>query len=550
MLTSYALRQAPPWHAVLAGFLIYFWGKSKRAIVTAVALIGSLQLGLMFNPRSQIQFLCECIVTIGIFLGLLGGLSLADRDVQVRSAFPNPLFLLPLRSPVLALMPLAIGSVILGIFGLGFGILVLEPKYGASQMWWPGVYAGGTYVLLQAISWASFPHVALRLAAGLVPGLGLALAPMLLAADIATPVDVSFAYSLAIFAGAVCCVRAVSRARAGIPELSRQFRFNNPEKTPHKSPISAQIWLDKSSNGLIMLSISTTMTLILAGLVATFPILTDTQTIQVAGQAVAQDPLIFSGILLATFAIFATAGVCVGPVGAVNTNRELDPLLCLRPISTYQLIEGKIRMAAGHFAKMWGINTVGILYVLLLPSPANSGNRPTLFVLVNVISAHQFALCGLVYLTIVVWAAKAMISGMWHALGLLPKYWMVLFTAVLPILAVVAFTGGVAYPFAHPEVIAPMKQALPYVMAVLLLGKVGLMGISIRALRARDLVEDRVIAGWLAAWLGVGAVLFAGFMMVNTSLTTFEVAAILFSVLPLGRMALTPILVANNRHRN
>jgi hypothetical protein len=534
----------------LRGFCQYAWYRSGPlvavATVTVIAVTGvNVYLpGLPFPARVPLDF-------VGLFflLGMLDALTFSDREEVGNSSFPKQFYLLPAPTIDLVLAPMAFGAALMVLLGAVIGFGLLTPSLGIAQAWWPIPYLTGCLCFFQALAWKSFPHAAIRVVVGLLPVAAVIVGPLLEGTGVATPWQVGLAYAALIPLSVGTAIRSVGRSRGG--ETSKPWRLPDRMKArpPFKSPMEAQVWLEVRRNGFFTTVLISFLTAVLV-VIGASTIHFSHDTIMINGTSFGFQAIVVPLMLLYLGTSAGLGGCCASVTDNVTQKFELVPFLALRPLSTAQLIEAKMRMAAIVLFRCTAILLIGVLALLLIPATANPAGRPTLFVLAEVLTWKQASVGSVLYCGLVVGTGKGMISGIWSAIGLLHPYFRASLSFTLP-LVVIVLLGMPVYLFADPAYIPRVVTAMPYAIGAVLILKFALAGLSVRQLRQRHLVSDRTIIGWLVAWLSFGLILIVALApfrsLLGLSLTTIAFAQLL--TLPIGRAALTPILVSANRHR-
>ena len=519
------------------------WGSG--AVVGVLALL-SLFPNMPLGARVLISFL-----GLLVLLGLMDVLTLSDRVETGDSAYPRQLFLLPASSSALAVLPLGGGAVLMAVFGLELGYGACARLTGYAQAWWAVPYFVAMLSVFSAIAWKSYPHSTIRLVVSLVGVALLLAAPVALATDLASPWQVGLAYGATIPFTVASAIHSVSLARRG--DAARPWKLSNRVKArpAFRSPMEAQVWLEVKRNGIFgtfMVCFSVSM----VAAIAAFTIPLRDQTMLINGTPMCSAAIGFSAAIVGiTLLLMGLSGCCASPLDNVISSYELQPFLALRPLSTAQLVEAKMRMAAVVLVRCCALSLLAALVVLLIPSVANPGGRPTLFVLAQTVTWQQAALAGILYCAALLGTAKGMVSGIWSGIGRLSPLVRIVVTGALPLLLVVTFIGGPVYLYGNPALLPKVLAAVPYVAATLVVLKLGLAGLAVRRLREMTLVSDQTIVRWAGAWILIATILICALAPFRSilGLSLAGLALAQFLSLPFGRVALAPILVSANRHR-
>jgi hypothetical protein len=533
----------------LVAFSRYAWFRSGPLILWCAASFMVAAVSLHEFPQAPIG---AQIMAYGFLLfvtmALVTTLTFSDPVEIGQCAFPRQLFLHPASSSALALAPLFFGSAVVGLLAACFSIGVLVPSVGFSHSWWPIAYLMGSLALFQALSWSTFPHPILRVLGGLFPAAVMLVGPVLLLSTIVAPWQIGVGYALLYPLSIALAIRGVSQARCGEGQGSWEPKARVREEAPFSSPLDAQVWLEVKRNGMVGSLINVVFVVVFGSAVAYA--IPGGAAIELGGKSICEPAIIGStAVLSVALLITSFTGCCASLSDNLTKNGELQPFLALRPLSTAQLIEAKMRMARVVLLRNAGISLIVVLVLLLIPSTANLG-RPTLLVLSQALTGEQVCLGLLAYAAALVGAYKGMISGIWSGIGWLPPFVKYL-VGVVPILIGLLGLGGPAYLYTNPQYIPRLVAAVPVLVGTLMLVKLVLTSVVIKKLTGSRLVSGTLIAKWSAAWLLVGIALAASLAtfhgLVGVSVTA--VVASQFLLLPFARVGLAPILVRANRHR-
>jgi hypothetical protein len=271
--------------------------------------------------------------------------------------------------------------------------------------------------------------------------------------------------------------------------------------------------------------------------------------VHVAGALTA--PGVWLALLLAMPPLFAgMSGIELGGtrfIGQRPMATALHPFVALRPLTDGELVLAKLRMATRATLTGWALVQVAVVLWLGLTGAGRvMAGAPILrpYSALQIGGGVAAGLAGLVLLT---WIG--LVSSLW--IGLTGRAWLqnaVGFAAVLVWIPL----GLVGYWLSrHPDVLASVMAALPYVAGGAVALKLLLAAWLARALWRHSLVTPRALVLSAVAWVITAAITFTllGWIVpadwVSRPALTLGVALLL----PLNRFAGAPLALAWNRHR-
>jgi hypothetical protein len=521
---------------VLLGSALYFVAVSSLSLVV---------------PRGEILGVLQFAMVSPLLTGLIPLFVYAvDADLAGRdSTFPARMFTLPLTTRALVGWPMLYGAVAIALAWMAAAILALRPGGLDVPLWWPAGLLAGCLAWVQAMAWRPFGLPGLRLVAAVVLiGALVAMSGLRWMAHL-PEVVVSLLLVCTIPPAYIVAVRGVSRARRGDqPDwqrlvawprsfagwFSRRGRFFG-------SPSRAQVWFEWRRNGLGLPILVALMILFLVTLI----------TVSRHNPRHSPNSLFRSPILLLAIPLLAavTVGGGWGRCGDSHSGQAIPAFLATRPITCAGLIWAKMKAAAISAAVVWGMTLAAVvLMVLVTGSWAELAGQWS--VLTKDLSAGQKATMvtlGVVLLLAGTW--KPMIANLF--LGLAGRRWVWTVGAFAMGSAMVAAVLLACWLSLHPEYHDALLAAMPWTVGLAAVLKLLVGGWLARVIVRRHLVQARLAARLLAAWLLTAAGL-TGLLcwLVPHSLAPwYLVAACVVLAMPLVRISLAPLALAWNRHR-
>ena len=491
-------------------------------------------------------------------LPLLGGLALltavfayaTDADIAGKeSTFPAQMFTLPMTTRALVGWPMLYGTVAIALAWLAVASLVLRPGGMNVPLWWPAVLVAGCLAWVQALAWRPFGLPGLRMVAVVVPiGMVIALSGLRWMAHLPEPV-VALALASAIAPAYVVAMAGVSRARRGdqpdwqwLTGWARTVAgWFVPRGRSFASPSRAQVWFEWRRCGLGILIIVALNILFLSTLIVlarhnprhgpNFPL---------------RSPIV---LLVVPLFAAAVAGGGWGNCGDPRSKLAISAFLATRPMTCAGLIWAKMKAAAISAAVVWGL-TLGALVLMVGATgcwPELAGQWAAVTKDFSALERTAIVALGALLLPIATW--RPMIANMY--VGLAGRNWVnvvAVFVMFLPLAAVIPIGCWV---FMHPEYHDALLAAVPCVLASAAGLKMLLGAWSLRALGRRRLIETRLLARLVGAWLLIAVCLIAllCWLVPGSVAPWYLVASCVVLGLPLVRISWAPLALAWNRHR-
>ena len=518
--------------------------KSWRQWLCTVAAISVG--GVIANHSERGASLSACML-IMVILSLFSALALPEPQQQRVSGFPNYMFLLPLTNFELVAVPMLIAGLLLGVTGGLIAIVILGTIAPIQSTWWISAYLAGNCCLVQAVSWVPlkrpeirvtfmFVTVAAIVAGPAAFGLGWIGAPLL-----------AMAYLGVMAASIAAAVSGVGSARHGLTALQSSNDSSSllSDLPPFRSKVCTQQWLEEKRNGLIM-RVLTGMFLVIFAVIAVAAVPFDSMFLELRGVRISGTALGLVALTLGLPPYIGYGGCCGSEQDNITKDRSIVPFLALRPLTTLQIIESKFR-ATIRQALILTIPSLALaLIILLLPTTRDGHYQPTIVALGQILTVPQGLGLVLAYALVVLGGIKTSVSGIWCALGRFP-IWATVVVSFMPL--VIVF-GVLSRLVMHPEFIPDFLVFLPKVVWIFAGVKLLALGIALAKLRELRLVPDAVIIKWLSGCAAFGLVIYgiSSSAIPSDAYSRWAIAAQVFCILPLVRVALAPVFVYRGRH--
>jgi hypothetical protein len=484
-------------------------------------------------------------------------------DVSARtSCFPAHFFRLPVGTATLVLWPMLYGAAVVMLLWLaliGYILIYLLLTNPAGRflpepfppLWWPGVMAVAFLAWIQAILWAPYGLPWLRI---VLLALVLIALPWLTGrAVLADTAELSLVLTLGGIAAAGWAVAylGVRQARYGAgPDWAwifkplRQLSRRLPRRlTPFASARQAQDWYEWQ---LDRAPLPFMVAFGLASILILFPLMTQGKFLPDAFAV--ESSLAWSLAMPVVFAGVGNGWLGSGRSRGAKNKSGLMPFIATLPVRTSDMAGAVLKASVWSTLAAWGVVMVTVPSVFFL---AGHFQR-TLEMCRRELLATGTPIDGVVRMLaiaafLLVWTWKRKVYRLCLSLtgsqaieqafgwGRLPGYLILILIA----LSVAQFSFRL------------LEAALPWVIALFLLGRLAAAVWALELTRRRRLVREETLACWLCGWLMAASALFAlGACAMPRERTPshYIVAAALF-VMPTGRLAAMPLVLALNRHR-
>jgi hypothetical protein len=475
------------------------------------------------------------------------------------------MFTLPVPTPALVFWPMLQAAAAVALLWVAWVGAVLRTAGLDLPLVWPALLVANVAVWLQAAAWVPYPLPFMRLGAvllatGLV-GLWTAYG---WAWEVPQVVWVGGLAALLPTAYGVA-VAGVARARRGdTPEWTWPGRVVRAvaawlprRRAAFRSPLEAHAWLEWRVRGIgfpfmIGFFLLGWVPLLVMGERAIADLVAaDTTPALAAAVGALTPPGYLLAVVLATPLFVAViAGNDMGGLSSVGQRSPAPgchPFIALRPLTDWELILAKYRMAARATLTGWAmVLTVVVPWLVLTGKWRVLAGAPVFRSAgaVEVGAGLTAALAGLMLLTWVL-----MVSGFW--IGLTGRPWLIHTVGVAGSMAWLPLTLLAVWLSDYPAVVAALWAALPAVAVGAVVLKLLLAGWLARAVWRRGLMSRRGLAlaagGWMVAAVGFLAV--ARWLVPADRVALAWLAVGVALVVPLNRFVAAPLALAWNRHR-
>lgn len=532
---------------VLIASTVYFLVLSSLSHAISDRVVFGMELSV---PESGI-FAMLLFAVSPLVCGLLLLFAYAvDADIAGReSTFPTRMLTLPLTTRALVGWPMIYGTLAIALAWLAVASLVLRPGGMDVPLWWPAAFLAGCLAWHQALVWRPFGLPGLRIVAAVVP-FGVLVAVFGLAWAVHLPeAVVSLLLAGTTVPAYLVAVTGVSRARRGdqpdwqwpVAWARHVAGWFSKRGRSFASPSRAQVWFEWRRNGLGLSIFGGLMILFLATLIG----------VSRYNPRLAPGSPLRSPILLLSIPLLAAtmAGGGWGNCGDSRRGPAIPAFLATRPMTCAGLIWAKMKGAAVNAAVIWGMTLATVvLMVLLTGSWAElAGQFSVLTQDFSGVQKAAMVTLGVVLLLAGTW--KLMIANLFF--GLAGRKWIWAVGGIVMGSALVTIIPVGCWISMHPEYHADLWAAVPWVLGAAAVLKLLLGGWLVRAVVRRHLVQTRLMARLLGAWLLTAACLVAllGWLVPGELVSWYLLVPCVVLVLPLVRVSLAPLALAWNRHR-
>jgi hypothetical protein len=493
---------------------------------------------LAVAPSAVAAVLLLAIVTYSLSLR-------ADLAVPAPQ-FPTRLFTVPARTAALVAWPALYGAMAAALLWLEMALLILRPSGVAAPLAWPALGLAAFTVWMQAAVWWPVGWPLARLVApALLTVLAFAAPRWWANARLPEWLAVPLLAAL-VPLGYAAAVAGVERARRGdgqhwpVPRWLRA-RAVAP-RAPFPSAAAALLWWEWRLCALPLLVVTACLLPLTAApaLLALFP---GGQEITLGGQLA---PLLLLPLLLAQ-----GAGASLGQMGGPSPNRQpgYSPFLATRPFPSAAWVAIKWKAAGLCTLTVWALPALVAGFVLSRPGNAAEVQRAWGLLVQAVPPWKAAAVVALAVAGLLALTWRAMVANLCVFLAGRTEVAAAAVSGALVVLMGLALAGILISQ--HPETWGPLRRLAWWLAPAAVALKLLLAGGAVRVLLRRRLVTPRALAGWLAVWLlAVFALLGALVWLVPPGLVSLPAVALTAVLLvPLARLALSPLALEWNRHR-
>ena len=541
------------------GIAYMIWLRLRWGAAATVIYLFALSVAAHFLPADP-MVMALTLLTAAI-THLLHVFTLGPADFGVKSSgYPANMFVLPLRTRTLTGWPILYGAATFAMLWVLVVALVLKPIGFSPPVLWPAAIAAASAAWVQAIGWAPFPTPFAR-----VPVLALAAIPLILMGTWAAICLESSSVAAIVTAGSLIWVAlahgfavfGLARARCGaestwslVPDkilaavaLRLASIFNLCRRFPTAS--AAQLWHECRRNAVFLPAMMAFLGLPLLALTCHAVLNPSSDRTMLFG-TVTVTPAAMSLMIWIFVPLMLAASLGQGMGKFDMWGKETMPsFFAIRPMSTSHYVVLKMIAVAISAIVSWVVLWLFLaIWAFIEASSLNSQESIVRAALANSSSRQAaIAVVGLTGLVAVTWRAIA--TGMWPTLTGRKSIANGIGFASWALLVVAAIVGSWVYR--HPEVQSRLVGVVPWMLAVLLLLKLGAAAVSGFRLRKLGLVESRTAVKCLAGWWVVVAGLLLGISQVVQ--LNWLLAGWVVLLVPLAHIAVSPLALHLNRHR-
>jgi hypothetical protein len=547
MLTSSLAIAWPLWRRHRLGLLVCLGYLVCAAIVAAWLTTAAVDLNFVNGIMSSTAFLL-----IGLAAYLVAIFSFGfEADVGAReSCFPASLFRLPVGTGSLVGWPMAYGAAVSALLWLIAAEFILRPWLSlldtSVPLWWPAALAVASFAWFQAVLWVPFgvPLLRIILASVLIPGLVAITGICVQYGMSETNLFVLFA-GLAAVGWTVGFIGVKYARRGAIPDwslLARPWHFlrlGSPRRlSPFANADRAHVWFEWRRNGRGLP--------ILTAVILPFVLL---PLLFGKNDAIPTERTLLGALVIPVF-LAGLAGTTVsGSNPWAKDYYGIAPSTATLPISTADLVAAKLKAAAWSTAVVWALLAVALPLALLLTGHLSemadlwqraAENHQPLKIVAGLMTA-------VIYL--VIWTWKRLVDSLF--LGLTGRKWIIqgcIFTSIFGFVALVAL-GSMIYK--NPGAREAVLPLVPWILGLWVLCRLLIASWAVRRMLQQNLIRTRTLMNCLLAIVFVGLAMFGTFAWVlpREWVPLHYLAFAVVLVLPMTRLAGTPLALAWNRHR-
>jgi hypothetical protein len=567
----------------------FLWRRHRWPALALFALGACLALYAQATaPAPPATRLSLFLLSLPLLFGLLYGMaafSYPEGDIMTaQSGFPRYMLVLPARTWELVFWPMLYGTVTLALAWTGLFRLILMPAGVSPSAWWQAALFAALLASLQALSWSpmGLPYLRVVLALLLFPAL--VSAGVLSWVNGASPWLLTASYLGLILLAYGAALAGLSRARRGEEPVQvfgrsgvQVFRRVGaaslcaqplPTAAPFTSSEQAQLWLEWRRNGIVLPLLVGSMGLF------TLPLLAMGDRVPLGPGGMIPLPhlqdlelnlwvKLLQGALIWPVFLAAIAGCGMRRSEPRRKDLSLPPFLSTRPLTSTALVAAKLKMAALSTLAAWAVMLFFLTLWLLTPARHGDRSGPLLFLLLPHITPKTWLLFLTTLPLLALWTWKNQVQSL--CVDLTGRWWIVTgFPVVfygLALAALVLFTQRTSASQEMDAHYYPVAGYVPWLVALTVALKATGSAWALRELSRRRLVERRTLAALLTVWAVVAMALFAWLSAVTRAgllgglplpaglLARPYLAAAAALFLPLTRLALAPLALEWNRHR-
>lgn len=537
------------------GFAWLIWQKNRVGFLLFGLYLAFLAIASFALPAPIFEEVWQGLTAPFGFgmLFLMGSFYSSDTDlIGTRSGYPNHLFTLPLNTRTLVLWPMVYGIGSVSLVWIFYAAVVLESHGMRGLIWWPATLLATLTACLQSLSWYPVPLPYLRTILAFVVLIALTgLAAIGWLTDLSVSI-LSIVYLSLIPIAAWTSLRGVTLARTGNVRERAWLPARTPNDTPIRrftSPQQAQFWLEWKRNGLQFPLLTLLICLLLTALLA---FRGSGEVVPLGIGSIEVPVTVRLWLLCLLWAPFsaATIGCCSHKATTFRPDMTLQPFLATRPISSFDLVLTKIRLAAVSTLSAWAI--LGFFFAgwLFLPAKDGAKSGTIASLILPYLNLKSGVVATALFVGLIIWTWKSQISNLAILLtgrrALIDGY-----STAVPLAAAVCIGLSAVRITEDPSVINEMVRYLPRIaIGVALLKGIVIIAAFI-ALHRQSLVDQLMLTRLAGIWLLVvaGLVAFLRWLLPTELAPTSYIALGVFLFLPLTQCLVAPLALHWNRHR-
>ena len=528
----------------------YRWALAALALY--LALLATAKL-VVFGPGQRAaydgewQFALMVLIPLSaIFMYLLAVFSFGlSGDLAAReSMYPARMFTRPVSSTALAGWPMLYGTVTVALLWLATRYLAVWPAEADIPRTWPALYGAVMLAWTQVLMWTAYTLRGLRVALTILWMTVIGFAYILV-----LHLEASEAVMLALLAPhlpvAFLAARfAVVRARHGeVPDWRlggiRKFllRHDPGRKQRWLSPGRAQVWLEWRRHGRSLP--------VLVGVLLPFEL--SLLFFFGATSVFVFETLIAVALTPPFMATFVAATVRSSEGG--RDAYELTPFIAARPMTDTALVKAKLEATLRSTVVTWLLVLVAVPLALELSQTrwAVADLAQNLIEIFGVPRAVVLALLVLAVLVASTW--KQLVQSLY--IGVSGRAWMVKASVFATLALLTLLVPLVPWVLRRSEVVAALWDALPWILAFLVVCKLSSAAWIAPRLLDSGLVGERTLIAGAFSWSATVLALYGALLWVLPTVIfrayLLALAAIL--AVPLARLSAAPLALSWNRHR-
>ena len=509
------------------------------ALVLLCALLNSVLLRLFpDNPESEWLIPANVILMVFSYVALLAIFSHTEEDAKGSFGFPLRMFALPVRTGALVNRLILLGVTAVILVMVAWTNLLRSLGIDRMPIHYFLLLAATGLVLFQALVWslASFPKTRALLLTALFFGLiylgSLPFLPDPAWSRLEKEVTLSMLGVLSF--SYLAALRGLQAERCGGwrewdagHRLIRGFRQWRRHSAAFASPAAGQVWFEWRRNGLVPLSSFLALQLLIF-VTMVRPVMAEGVTVLLS--------VVFGLNIFFVLPLWAIlAGLTMARDGC-SMRLPLSAFTAIRPISSGELVIAKLK--TGGLLSL-GASFLMVLYffgLLVIDTEWRNMDRafhngPIVFLLfpVGIVVMTWHLMIG----ALPVWLTGRAPGFPWSLLVLIAGYFL-------------AGNAG-RWFYLHPE----SWEVLRWLLLIGWLMKLSVAAWAFRAGIRRDLLPSRFVWIYSGIWFAGSIVLVvsAYILCAGTSLPKHLIALIVSLLVPLARVALSPLALDWNRHR-